>query len=74
LAEVDLHEGWIGHSLTSIEAAAGIRVAFLTRFGEGLLPQQGTAYQEGDTVHAMLSLDRTSEISRVLGKAPAKEF
>ncbi|MFJ4028360.1 potassium channel family protein [Paenarthrobacter sp. NPDC089989] len=73
LAEVDLHEGWIGHSLDSIEAAAGIRIAFLTRFGEGLLPQAGTAYQEGDTVHAMLSLDRSSDVGKILAKAPAKE-
>jgi trk system potassium uptake protein TrkA len=74
LAEVDLHDGWIGHDLASIEAAAGIRIAFLTRFGEGLLPVPGTAYQEGDTVHAMISVDRTAEISRVLAKAPAKEM
>ncbi|MGJ3190214.1 potassium transporter TrkA [Paenarthrobacter nitroguajacolicus] len=73
LAEVDLHPDWIGHSLNSIEAASGIRIAFLTRFGEGLLPQTGTAYQEGDTVHAMVSLDRASETSRILAKAPAKE-
>ncbi|MGP0221546.1 potassium channel family protein [Paenarthrobacter sp. NCHU4564] len=74
LAEVELHEGWIGHLLSSVEAAAGIRIAFLTRFGEGVLPHPGTAYQEGDTVHAMLSLDRTAEISRILAKAPAKEM
>ncbi|GAA2865053.1 TrkA family potassium uptake protein [Paenarthrobacter ilicis] len=74
LAEVDLHEAWIGHSISSIEAASGIRIAFLTRFGEGLLPQTGTSYQEGDTVHAMVSLDRTSETTRILAKAPAKEM
>lgn len=73
LAEVDVDEGWIGHSLAAIEAAAGIRIAFLTRFGEGTLPVPGTAYQEGDTVHAMVALDRTSEIARILAKAPAKE-
>lgn len=74
LAEVDLHEAWIGHSISSIDAASGIRIAFLTRFGEGLLPQTGTSYQEGDTVHAMVSLDRTSETTRILAKAPAKEM
>ncbi len=73
LSEVDLNEGWIGHTLTAIEAASGIRIAFLTRFGEGVLPQPGTAYQEGDTVHAMLSLDRSDEVARVLASAPAKE-
>jgi trk system potassium uptake protein TrkA len=73
LSEVDLNEGWIGHPLTAIEAASGIRIAFLTRFGEGVLPQAGTAYQEGDTVHAMLNLDRSAEVARVLSSAPAKE-
>ncbi|UKA60357.1 potassium channel family protein [Arthrobacter sp. FW306-2-2C-D06B] len=73
LSEVDLDQGWIGHPLTSIEAASGIRVAFLTRFGEGVLPQAGTAYQEGDTVHAMLNLDRSAEVARILSSAPAKE-
>jgi trk system potassium uptake protein len=73
LSEVDLDEGWIGHPLTAIEAASGIRIAFLTRFGEGVLPQAGTAYQEGDTVHAMLNLDRSAEVARILSSAPAKE-
>ncbi|MGO4857729.1 potassium channel family protein [Arthrobacter sp. 2MCAF14] len=73
LSEVDLDQGWIGHPLTAIEAASGIRVAFLTRFGEGVLPQAGTAYQEGDTVHAMLNLDRGAEVARILSSAPAKE-
>lgn len=73
LSEVDLDQGWIGHPLTAIEAASGIRIAFLTRFGEGVLPQAGTAYQEGDTVHAMLNLDRSAEVARVLSSAPAKE-
>lgn len=73
LSEVDLDEGWIGHPLIAIEAASGIRIAFLTRFGEGVLPQAGTAYQEGDTVHAMLNLDRSAEVARILSSAPAKE-
>jgi trk system potassium uptake protein TrkA len=73
LAEVDLNAGWIGHSLAEIDKAAGIRVAYLTRFGEGLLPEPGTAYQEGDTVHAMLPLERSSEVARILAKAPIKE-
>jgi trk system potassium uptake protein TrkA len=73
LSEVDLDQGWIGHPLTAIEAASGIRIAFLTRFGEGVLPQAGTAYQEGDTVHAMLNLDRSAEVARILSSAPAKE-
>ena len=64
---------WIGHPISSIEKAAGIRVAYLTRFGEGMLPAAGTSYQDGDTVHAMLNVDRSSEIGHILAKSPAKE-
>ena len=41
LAEVPLHQAWIGRPLTEIEDVAGARVAFLTRLGEGVVPQQG---------------------------------
>ena len=42
LAEVDVESGWIGHPVTALEKAADIRVAYLTRFGEGILPGPGT--------------------------------
>ena len=51
-----------------------MRVAYLTRFGEGILPGAGTAYQDGDTVHAMLQVDRSSQVAQILAKAPAKEL
>ena len=73
LAELDLHPEWVGHPVSSIEKVADVRVAYLTRFGEGMLPAAGTSYQDGDTVHAMLRVDRTSEVAHILAKAPAKE-
>ena len=73
LAELDLDAGWIGHAVSSIEKAADIRIAYLTRFGEGILPAAGTAYQDGDTVHAMLQVGRSSRVAQILAKAPAKE-
>jgi trk system potassium uptake protein TrkA len=48
-------------------------VAYLTRFGEGMLPRADTSYQQGDTVHVMLNVADNSEISHVLASAPAKE-
>ena len=73
LAELELDPAWIGHAVSSIEKAADIRIAYLTRFGEGVLPTPGTSYQEGDTIHAMLRVDRSAEVAHVLAKAPAKE-
>ena len=40
---------------------------------EATLPAAGTAYQDGDTVHAMLPVDRSSQVAQILAKAPAKE-
>jgi trk system potassium uptake protein TrkA len=38
-----------------------------------MLPRAGTFYQDGDTVHAMLDVDRTTEAAHILAKSPAKE-
>ncbi|MDJ0357399.1 potassium channel family protein [Paenarthrobacter sp. PH39-S1] len=73
LTEVNLHAGWIGRHVLDIEKAAGCKVAYLTRFGEGMLPRADTSYQQGDTVHVMLPVAENSEISRILASAPAKE-
>ena len=73
LGELALHDGWLGRSLADIEAASGIRIAYLTRFGEGFLPTSETSYQEGDIVHAMMKTDATDEIGRILTKKPVEE-
>ncbi|HXF02300.1 MAG TPA: TrkA family potassium uptake protein [Arthrobacter sp.] len=73
LGEVQLDDGWVGRELTEIEAASGARVAYLTRFGEGMLPGPGTRYQKGDIVHAMMNVDLTFEIDRILSKPPVEE-
>lgn len=70
LGELTLAEAWLGRPLSLIEAAADVRIAYLTRFGEGILPGAETRYQQGDTVHAMMAVERTAEISRILAKGP----
>jgi trk system potassium uptake protein TrkA len=64
LAEAHVDPGWIGRRVSQLEADAGVRVAFLTRFGEGVLPGPDTVLQEGDLVHILVadkSLDAASE-------------
>jgi trk/ktr system potassium uptake protein len=67
LAEVAVDTRWIGERISSIEAAAGARVAFVTRFGEGLLPKSDTVLQDGDIVHVVMrdtDADRVEEAFR----------
>jgi trk system potassium uptake protein TrkA len=64
LAEAHVDPGWIGRRVSQLEADADVRVAFLTRFGEGVLPGPDTVLQEGDLVHILVadkSLDAASE-------------
>src|SRR6195952_3237297 len=51
VAEVELHEEWVGRRVTDLEAATGSRVAFLIRFGTGVLPEPKTVIQASDQVY-----------------------
>lgn len=73
LVELSLNASWIGHPLTEIERAAPVRIAYVTRFGEGILPTPGIAYQEGDTVHAMFNATDLADVAKILEQPPARE-
>ncbi|MHA7281241.1 potassium channel family protein [Arthrobacter sp. MDT2-2] len=73
LGELALSDAWLGRSLRSIEAASGVRIAYITRFGEGILPTAETSYQQGDILHAMMKTTATDEIGRILAAAPKEE-
>jgi len=74
LTELSLHPDWIGRHILDIEAAARVRVAYLTRFGEGMLPGPDTSYQQGDIVHAMVVVAQSAEIGHILSSPPPKEI
>ncbi|MCH8612610.1 potassium channel family protein [Arsenicicoccus dermatophilus] len=73
LSEVAVDTAWVGHRLTAMEAAAGARVAYLTRFGQGLLPGPDTVMQEGDIVRFLSTTDQIPHIERVLAAPPVHE-
>ena len=70
LAEVHPHVDWFGLPVKEIEKAAALRVAFLTRLGEGLIPDDGTVLQDGDLIHLMLRDDELKNVEAVLGRSP----
>jgi trk system potassium uptake protein TrkA len=70
LVELPVHEGWVGRPLSALEAAAGVRVAYLTRLGQGVVPVKGMAYQEDDVVHVVVADERTTSAAAVLAAAP----
>jgi len=70
LAQVHIHVGWIGQTFAKLEAEIGLRVAFITRFGEGILPTAHSVYQEGDLVHVLIHDGDAGRVEVELAKSP----
>ncbi len=61
---------WVGFSVPAFEHAVGCRVAFFTRRGEGRLPNESTALQEGDIVHIALLDAEADDVFAAIGAGP----
>ena len=70
LAEMPVHQGWIGRRVDDIAAAGGVRVAFLTRLGDGLVPGASTLLQDGDQLHVMVAESDLQRAEAALDTAP----
>lgn len=65
LCEIHPQQEWYGRPILMIDDLTPSRVAFITRLGEALIPDEHTVLQQGDLVHVMVSdenLVRTEEI------------
>jgi trk system potassium uptake protein len=74
VAEVALHDDWVGHRATEIEAATGARVAFLIRFGTGVLPEPKTVIQAGDQVYIAAISGRAAEALAIAALPPSEDL
>ena len=70
LADVPVHADWVGQRIARIEEAAGARIAYVTRLGEGILPGADTVYQEGDLVHLVTTSDELPVVEQRLDQPP----
>jgi trk system potassium uptake protein TrkA len=48
-------------------------VAFLTRYGDGIVPDADTVVQESDLVHVIMRVEDSPRISEVFAAAPEVE-
>ncbi len=72
MAQVDVHPAWIGKPLAKLEAATGARVAYLTRYGDGVLPGPTTVLQESDVVHLLLQATELAKVERIATHIPTE--
>jgi trk system potassium uptake protein TrkA len=73
VAELPLHEDWIGHRVTALEGATGGRVAFVIRFGSGLLPDPKTVIQSGDQVYIAAVSGHIAEAMAISALPPSDD-
>jgi trk system potassium uptake protein len=65
-----VHEDWVGHPIRELEQATGSRVAFIVRFGTGVLPKPDTAVQAEDTIYVAAVSGTVSDVTAAAAAAP----
>ena len=67
-----LHEGWAGHPVAELEQTIGARVAFLLRFGVGVLPERDTVLQAEDTIYVAARSGTVSDVTSAAAREPER--
>jgi len=70
IMEVPVHPSWVTRPVHTLEEASGARVAYLMRFGLGMLPTASTMLQDGDQVFMLVTDDLVEPVTKVTGSAP----
>ncbi|RYV50350.1 potassium channel family protein [Pengzhenrongella frigida] len=70
LLQMDVHPQWIGRPFRAIEEATGARVAYVLRYGDGVLPAPGGVLQENDLLHMLVRTVDSDAVERTMTRAP----
>jgi trk system potassium uptake protein TrkA len=67
-----LHEHWVGRSVADLETGTGSRVAFIMRFGAGVLPEARTVLQADDEVYVAAASGTVGEVTATAAADPGE--
>lgn len=70
LVQLPLHDGWVGRSVRELQEATQARVAFIMRFGNGVLPDPKTMVQSGDVVYVAALSGTITDATAVASRHP----
>jgi trk system potassium uptake protein TrkA len=70
MAELPVASSWVGQTYAKLEADCGVRIGYITRFGQGQLTTGSTVVQEGDVIHALLSTSDAERAAAAVAQAP----
>ena len=65
-----VHEGWAGRPVAELERTCGCRVAFLLRFGKGVLPDRDTVIQAEDGIYVAAVSGTVGDVSTAAAREP----
>ncbi|MGL4306769.1 MAG: potassium channel family protein [Mycobacteriaceae bacterium] len=74
VASLNLNEGWVGKKVTQLQEITGARVAFIIRFGTGLLPDNRTIIQAQDQVYVAAVSGHAAEALAIAENPPPAEL
>lgn len=63
-------EPWIGHRTGDFQMQSRVRIAWIDRLGEGILPHRESVIQEGDILHVALREDNAAHAYQVIEAGP----
>jgi trk system potassium uptake protein TrkA len=67
---IEVSEDWVGRPVFELEGAIGARVAFLMRFGTGVLPDAKTVVQADDTIYVAALSGTITDVAAAAQQAP----
>ncbi|WP_224386734.1 TrkA family potassium uptake protein [Pseudonocardia sp. ICBG1293] len=68
-----LHQDWVGRPIRDLERATSSRVAFIVRFGTGVLPTKDTTVQHEDTVYVAAVSGTVSDVTAAAAAPPEED-
>jgi trk system potassium uptake protein TrkA len=70
LLQVPVHEEWVGRTVRDFQSATGCRVAFIMRFGSGVLAGSKTVIQADDQVYVAALSGTVTDVTTAAAQAP----
>ncbi|MFD4640296.1 potassium channel family protein [Lentzea sp. NPDC058436] len=67
---IEVAESWVGRPVRELEEAIGARVAFVMRFGTGVLPEHSTVVQADDTIYVAALSGTITDVAAAALQAP----
>ncbi|HEX7306121.1 TrkA family potassium uptake protein [Lentzea sp.] len=67
---IEVAESWVGRPVRELEEAIRARVAFIMRFGTGVLPEHSTVVQADDTIYVAALSGTITDVATAAQQAP----